>query len=890
MEQQDKPVIPTLKDSQKPQVKIKGLATTGLSLIERLKAFKKKDLAFIMAGLGVLFMAPLAEHFMMAPEGGESGAFKEGWGLRPDGAGGFGKGGSPYESGVNGLAPGGLAGGGSDVITPLNVRDPSALVMGPGGTQQPPTSAPPPAPPKEEKENWKDALANAAAKGASAAVKKASLPVPRVPLTNAGLRGLGAVSGGSGAQMSLSAPSAGSVPNTAAQHSSLSNVKSATGYRGAAGARGASNASAGSFEALKKAAAGAGGDMNRSGPASTALDQAASRNMNVGTTEGAGGEGQGAADKAAAQSQDKGAKSTGESLEFLRQKAEQDKAIDLKWKLKEKQAMRWPNLQDKMLEEAIMTPLKGITGGIAEAIKGFGKGKSASTLNCLNVKTGKGASVPAASVGDGLGDCDKPDKDSEAKKWYFSGDQILSCADNSPMFEKCDSGGGKGKDDKPRPKGKEQSDRELKEDQDAQKEAAEQAARTGDICKATAAPPAAAKAKTAENADAKKVREGLYASAQQFSVAQDALTGQEAAMDSCGARGQRLRSGSELDVDKRVRDIRKSLNDSASAMEGVLAGAAGAVSGAAGPVNSYSEDILTSLGSAPDDSDYNKEIQPDRTAIAGLDQKGQDFDTSLDGAKKAFDPLDGAKGPLEKVGDNLETASALQQEAGKAVGKAKDGLPGEDDAKKTGWGDMRKRLGDDVDGLQRTNDKQRGRLQSYLQAYKEAKTAVSRNGAVRKALGQTDFAINGQSNYQEGSPRTALRGNNGLTAQTKTILGVIDTQIGAGKLHSPVKPSNAEVAKADADASDARSAANATPADPPGPKQAAEQIASNLEGMAKALDQNRKGELAIVDGVKQKFVGLAGDQGSGRTIYQTVNDLATPANKVVEHVRTLTSD
>ena len=61
-----KPNIPTLKNSPRPQVKIKGLASR-LSIIERLKQFKKKDLAFILAGLGVLFMAPLAEHFMMSP-------------------------------------------------------------------------------------------------------------------------------------------------------------------------------------------------------------------------------------------------------------------------------------------------------------------------------------------------------------------------------------------------------------------------------------------------------------------------------------------------------------------------------------------------------------------------------------------------------------------------------------------------------------------------------------------------------------------------------------------------------------------------------------------------------------------------------------------------------
>src|ERR1700693_2807160 len=84
----NKPIIPTLKDSTgKPQLKIKGIAQGGMSLIERLKQFKKKDLAFIMAGLGVLFMAPLAEHFMMAPENGSASdtAFKQGWSTRDAG-------------------------------------------------------------------------------------------------------------------------------------------------------------------------------------------------------------------------------------------------------------------------------------------------------------------------------------------------------------------------------------------------------------------------------------------------------------------------------------------------------------------------------------------------------------------------------------------------------------------------------------------------------------------------------------------------------------------------------------------------------------------------------------------------------------------------------------
>ncbi|MDD5656409.1 MAG: hypothetical protein PHF00_04045 [Elusimicrobia bacterium] len=378
---EQKPIIPTLKDSRKPQVKIKGLAS-GLSLIERLKQFKKKDLAFIMAGLGVLFMAPLAEHFMMSPENADSTAFKPGWGFQPTGR--FGDGGSPYENGVNGLAPGGVAGGGSDVITPLNVRDPSVLIMAPGASQQPAATAATPQAPAKESADWKDALANAAAKGAGAATKAAGVPVPKPALTNAGLRGLGAAAGGSGGGFSLPPISAGNVPNKAAMNDSLSRVSKAPGYMGA-GARGSENASAGSMEALKKAAAAAGSDFNRSGQASTALEQAASHAMPTGS--GAGGAGQGGMgrdDKGPGGNQEKGGKSLGESLAFLAMKDEMQKARDLKWKLKEKEAMLWPNLKEKLAEELVMTPAKALTKGFTDLFDGFGGDKTSYVLKCGN--------------------------------------------------------------------------------------------------------------------------------------------------------------------------------------------------------------------------------------------------------------------------------------------------------------------------------------------------------------------------------------------------------------------------------------------------------------------------------------------------------------------------
>jgi hypothetical protein len=58
-------------------------------------------------------------------------------------------------TGATGLAPGQAVGEPADVITPLNVRDPSALVMGPGATAAPfsQTNAPPPTPPSAEPES-----------------------------------------------------------------------------------------------------------------------------------------------------------------------------------------------------------------------------------------------------------------------------------------------------------------------------------------------------------------------------------------------------------------------------------------------------------------------------------------------------------------------------------------------------------------------------------------------------------------------------------------------------------------------------------------------------------------------------------------------------------------
>lgn len=49
---------------------------------------------------------------------------------------------APFDGSMGAVAPGGLIGGGDEpVITPLNVRDPSALIMGPGASLPPPAAA-----------------------------------------------------------------------------------------------------------------------------------------------------------------------------------------------------------------------------------------------------------------------------------------------------------------------------------------------------------------------------------------------------------------------------------------------------------------------------------------------------------------------------------------------------------------------------------------------------------------------------------------------------------------------------------------------------------------------------------------------------------------------------
>ncbi|MFH2202140.1 MAG: hypothetical protein ABIJ96_03410 [Elusimicrobiota bacterium] len=349
-----------------PKMKVRGLPG-GATIVDRLKNLRRKDMGFIAAGLSVLMMAPVAEHFMMTPQeekGALTGGFDQKGPLFPDGT-------TIYENGTGGFSPGSLIGAGTDVITPLNVRDPAALVMGPGATQKPAATASPATEPPPKESNWKDALSQAATRGAKQATKSAKLPKPNVKMAGA-LRGLSALSGSShGGGSSYTPPglSAANVPNKARGSNSLTRSQAVPGYNGAARR---SNSSSGSPESLRNSA-GRQGDMFNQGGAATALDNASKTQIpGGGQGGGGGGPSNGAGGKSPGGSNVKESKSLGESLEFMRLKMEQEKALALKWKIKEWNTFgRQKMMEEKVIgmamdgfKEAFVTPLGKAMGNL----------------------------------------------------------------------------------------------------------------------------------------------------------------------------------------------------------------------------------------------------------------------------------------------------------------------------------------------------------------------------------------------------------------------------------------------------------------------------------------------------------------------------------------------
>ncbi len=409
----DQPKIPTLKDSQKPQVKVRGLGA-GLSFFDRIKQFNKKDLAFILAGLGTLFMAPLAEHFMMSPDNGDaslSPGFGSGKGAGP---GIFGA--EDRTSDGSGTAVGSPVGG-SDVITPLNVRDPSSLIMGPGSSSQPPTNssasvAPSVSAPGRSDQDVRDALAGAASHAASAAVKKSLLPVPKIGLSGSSLRGLGvatgnssATAGGGPSMQGLGLGSHGNVANNMAGVKGGGNIAS-VGPRGL-------TTGADALTALKAAGDKAGGMFDRAaGSAQGNLNAAANEAIPSGGGPSAGGGsgpgGGGPGDKPGNGGGPKDSKSGGESLAYELMKQNLQKQLELYWK--EQEAMD-PTLELYKMRNSMAEAVAGAVGtnigGMASALMngvvcqskfmsanmpacmGLGQG----TLSCIQINVSGGAST-----------------------------------------------------------------------------------------------------------------------------------------------------------------------------------------------------------------------------------------------------------------------------------------------------------------------------------------------------------------------------------------------------------------------------------------------------------------------------------------------------------------
>lgn len=332
------------------------LAAGPEGLLARLKKLTRRDLAFIVAGISVLIMLPMAEHFMMGPS--SDNVLSPGFGSR----GGTGPAGELYEPGTGGFAPG-AAGDTGDVITPLSARDPSSLIMSPSGPSKPP------APPLPKSEGFRDALKDASRSAVSEAVRSSGVPTPRSQMQGA-LRGLGAL-GGSGSSSSAGIPgakilqTAQDAPAKAASRSSLGPVAMA-GYKGV-GQQSLSSSGRNSFEQLKSKAGSAADHMNESS-AARALDRAAQDSVQAGAgTGGTSGPSAGAKDSKPGDSSVKDSKSFGESLEMMRQKMLMQKQLELEWKMKELWGFELPKM-------GIMALANGVQDSLVkpffEAVKG----------------------------------------------------------------------------------------------------------------------------------------------------------------------------------------------------------------------------------------------------------------------------------------------------------------------------------------------------------------------------------------------------------------------------------------------------------------------------------------------------------------------------------------
>ncbi|MFH1619121.1 MAG: hypothetical protein ABIG11_04385 [bacterium] len=299
-------------------------ASSSLSgLLARLRKMSGRDLAMVGAGITVLLMAPLAEHFMMKPSS-ENAALSPGFGSRGDSAAG-----GVYEPGTGSFAPGETPGG--EIITPLSVRDPASLIIAPGGTaMKPPAAAGTSA---QQSGGLRDSMRESAKNAFSQANSTVGVPKPRKRMQSA-LRGLSMLGGGGGGGSSGSL-SGGKMLREAAKASSKSASKSsagpvaATDYKGAATFAPTSSDSD-AFERLKSKSAKAASRMNESN-AVRALDRAAAESVTPGDAEGGMGidvGGGGGKNKSSGNSIKDSKSISGESLEIMAARMRMQKALE----------------------------------------------------------------------------------------------------------------------------------------------------------------------------------------------------------------------------------------------------------------------------------------------------------------------------------------------------------------------------------------------------------------------------------------------------------------------------------------------------------------------------------------------------------------------------------
>ncbi|MDE2314330.1 MAG: hypothetical protein KGL04_09170, partial [Elusimicrobia bacterium] len=283
--------------------------------------------------------------------------------------GGFGGGGSPYEPGINGLAPGQAAGGNGDIITPFNARDPASLILSPDAAAQPPVgSSNAPSSDNSGQDNgqapWKNVLAQAGGNAANAAGQSAGLPTAPPALGD----GVFADHGPANSTSASYTPppiSASNVPNKAAGNDSLSQVHGS----GVSGASPYGLTNAGSAEGLKGAANQAGAYFNRPTSAAGNLEKAASVNMPTGGSGSAGsGAGGSQKDKGFGQDSNKDSKSAGESLAQKAAEENQQHAIELYWKKLEEQQMAPIKLREDINKDIVETPIKAIMDAIGKQL------------------------------------------------------------------------------------------------------------------------------------------------------------------------------------------------------------------------------------------------------------------------------------------------------------------------------------------------------------------------------------------------------------------------------------------------------------------------------------------------------------------------------------------